>query len=206
MTKDGSGIDRHPSSMPGVWPTPDANQVEVLLIGMHHLDNPQLDKYNVDPDDVLAADRQAELEILAEHLADFGPKRIAVERPYDEDEEINEQYKRYQTGEWADDEEVEFDSVHPMRNDPTAECRSEVVQVGFRLADRLNHDHIYPIDAPTLLGTDDETKALEERGFEPANKIDYECWDGEELLREANELLRNSTLPEFLAWLTSSPP
>lgn len=203
MKNDSSGIDMHPSSMPGVWPTPDANQVQVLLLGMYHLDNPQLDKYNVDPDDVLAPDRQAELETLAERLADFGPQRIAVERPYDKDEEINEQYKRYQTGGWAYDEEVEFDSVHPMRNEPTAECRSEVVQVGFRLADRLTHDHIYPIDAPTRLGTDDDTKALEESGFEPANTIDYKRWDGEERLREANERLRASTLPEFLAWINS---
>ena len=203
MTKRDSVVDKHPSSIPGVWPTPEAEQVEVLLLGMYHMDNPRLDKYNVNPDDVLAPDRQAELETLAECLADFGPERIAVERPYDKVEEINEQYERYQTGEWAYDEEVEFDSVHPMRNDPTAECRSEVVQVGFRLADRLNHDHIYPIDAPTLLGTDDDTEALEERGFEPTDKIDYQRWNGEELLKEANERLRESTLPEFLGWINS---
>lgn len=189
--------------MPGVWPTPEAEQVEVLLLGMYHMDNPQLDKYNVNPDDVLGPDRQAELETLAERFADFDPERIAVERPYDKAEEINEQYKRYQTGKWTYDEEVEFDSVHPMRNDLTAECRSEVVQVGFRLADRLNHDRVYPIDDPTRLGTSDDIKTLEESNFEPANKIDYERWDGEELLKEANERLRDSTLLEFLAWINS---
>ena len=203
MSNDDSGLDRHPSNMPGVWPTPDPTQVEVLLLGVYHMDNPQLDRYNVEPDDVLASHRQAELQTLAERLADFDPERVAVERPYDKDETLNEQYERYQTGAWAYDEEVAFESVHPMRDDPTAECRSEVVQVGFRLADRLNHDQIYPIDVPTLLGTSDAFEALEEQGFEPASKIDYERWDGEELLRESNERLRESTLPEFLGWLNS---
>lgn len=40
--------------MPGVWPTPEAGQVEVLLVGNYHMDNPRLDTYNIDPDDVLA--------------------------------------------------------------------------------------------------------------------------------------------------------
>lgn len=135
-------------------------------------------------------------------LAEFAPERIAVERPYDKETEINEQYNRYRAGEWVYDKGTEFESVHPMRNDPSTECRSEVIQIGFRLADRLNHDQIYPVDEPATLETaEDDFQALEERGFEPGEKIDHERWDLGERVNSAHELLREETIPEFLGEL-----
>lgn len=190
-----------PNDPPNGWPDCDAEQVEVMLLGTVHFDNPGLDEANPEVDDVLTSERQAELRDLAERLARWDPDRIALERPYEDRESINAVYEEFRTGKRAYDEEQDLRS---LRADFDAELddevRSEVVQLGFRLADALDHERVYPVDAPAMLGSNDDLEALEERGFRPEEKVDYSLTSPEAFEREVEERLSESTVTEFLHW------
>lgn len=182
------------------WPECSSEQVQVMLLGTYHMDNPGLDEVNVDADDVLADERQRQLRDLTDHLADWNPDRIAVERPYDEFEAVNRLYERYRSGEYAYDREETFPAPHPIRNDTDSECRSEVVQIGFRLADRLNHDQVFPIDEHP---EEPDPDPFAERGTDPAPKTAVTPPDPNVIQREDDERLESSTIPEYVAWMNS---
>ena len=183
-----------------VWPEPTPEQIEVMLLGTYHMDNPGLDTVNVDADDVLTPSRQRELEDLADRLEPWNPAKIAVERPYDTNEPLNEQYHRYRSGEWAYDNEIALDPLHPSRADTQASCRSEVIQIGFRLADRCDHDEIYPVDSPMTLGNE-QLDQLAADGFEPSIKTDVDLPDFAAMEAEFERELVSSTIREYLVFL-----
>ncbi|CAP15631.1 DUF5694 domain-containing protein [Halobacterium salinarum] len=187
----------HSDSMPAVWPDPEESQIEVLLLGTYHMDNPGLDEVNVTADDVLTATRQAELQELVDRLEPFAPDRIGLERPWDRDDALNDTYAKYRDGEYVYGEEYDYESVHSDRNEPGTECRSEVVQVGFRLADRLGHDRVFPIDEHPPDSGDDP---FEDRDRDSAQKTGVPVPDSEEMQRRSDDQLAASTIPEYLAW------
>ncbi|MCW8173067.1 hypothetical protein D8S78_17130 [Natrialba swarupiae] len=88
--------------------------------------------------DVLEDDRQRELADLVDRLATWDPDRVAVEWPSAEQEIIDEAYTDYRDG------GIE---ALPERLDPT----NEIVQIGFRLADRLDHEPPAAVDYPQNL-------------------------------------------------------
>lgn len=171
-----------------------------MLLGTYHMDNPGLDVENVDADDVLADRRQAELRGLVDRLADWNPDGVAVERPHDRADEVNDRYREYRSGDRAYDREEAFPAPHPDRNDPVTECRSEVVQVGFRLADRLGHDRVAAIDEHPA---EPDADPFADRDVDSARKTTAPRPDPEEMQREADERLASATIPEYLAWMNT---
>ncbi|MFC6954293.1 DUF5694 domain-containing protein [Halorubellus litoreus] len=183
------------------WPTPTPEQVEVVLLGTYHMDRPELDEVSLDIGDVLEPSRQAELATLATYLEAVDPDHVAVERPAARDDAVNEVYARYRDDEVAFDEEHAFDPAHPERDDEELACRSEVVQVGFRLAKRLGHEKVVPVDVPQSLGDDDAFDDLESAGYEPTTKVDVPRIDPTALQEAMDERLAESTLTEFHRYL-----
>lgn len=115
--------------LPTGFPTrcePDA--VQVMLLGTYHFAAPGNDAVRQRIDDVLTARRQAELDELATRLAKWDPDQIAVEWPFTFRDSTVARFARFSAG-----------TLTPTRN--------EVVQIGFRLARRLRHDTVHPIDA-----------------------------------------------------------
>ena len=102
---------------PAGWPQCESEQVQVMLLGTYHMDNPSLDEVNIDADDVLAADRRAQFRELVDRFETWNPDRIAVERPYDEFEAVSEIYEEYRSGEYAYNRKETFPPPHPERND-----------------------------------------------------------------------------------------
>lgn len=102
---------------------------EVMILGVFHFHNPNADYAQFEGIDVLAPQRQREIEVVVEALEHFWPTRIAIERSTSEDVSQNRDYRRYREGEF----------------DLTA---NEIHQLGFRLAARLDHEKVYPIDYP----------------------------------------------------------
>lgn len=100
--------------------------IPVLLVGTYHMDNPGLDRINVDAADVLAPERQAQLDAVVDGLARFAPTAVAVELPADK---AAAAWMRWQAGELQD-------------------ARSEVFQLGFRLAKRADAAKVFGIDVP----------------------------------------------------------
>ena len=116
-------------------------EVQVMLLGTYHFANPGRDVIKQDIDDVLDPKRQAELEDLVSRLASWKPDRIAVEQPISRTDTVRARYARYLEK-----------TLAPNRN--------EVVQIGFRLASRLGHDSVYPIDDDSDLDLNDSLKAV----------------------------------------------
>ena len=86
--------------------------VQVLLVGTYHFGNPGRDQHNVQSDDVLLPERQAQLAAIDAAIAKFQPTRVAVEWPK---AVVDERYAKFLAG-----------TLEPSRN--------EVVQLGFRVA------------------------------------------------------------------------
>jgi hypothetical protein len=103
-----------------------APRAEILVLGTYHMDNPGLDVFNVEADDVLSAKRQAEIEALVEVLARFEPTAIAVEAPIGS-ERVAREYADHRAGKYA-------------------LSRNEIDQIGYRLAARLGHAVVHPVD------------------------------------------------------------
>jgi hypothetical protein len=102
-----------------------AEPVQVMIVGMFHMNNPGRDMHNVHADDVLAPARQAEIARIDQALLPFAPTLVAVEWPSDI---ANQRYGEYLKG-----------TLKPSRD--------ESVQLGFRLARSAGLTHVEGIDA-----------------------------------------------------------
>lgn len=99
----------------------------ILLLGTGHWSNPTINYINPQYDDMLAPERQCEIQDCLEQLKRFQPTKVALEAPYERDDELNELYREYRAGTFS----------------LTA---SEAHQLGFRLAAEMDHDRVYAID------------------------------------------------------------
>jgi hypothetical protein len=119
-------------------------EVEVMLLGTYHFANPGRDVIKQEFDDVLLPKRQSELDSLAQRLAEWHPDRISIEWPWSSFDSTQARYARFRAG-------------------TLAQSRNEVVQLGFRLAHRLSHPAVYPIDDDSFLDLNDSLRAVDER-------------------------------------------
>jgi hypothetical protein len=103
--------------------------IEVLIVGTYHFDNPGQDLVNPEVPDVLSPAKQAEIADVVEGLARFRPTKIAVEAQRGGTARLDSLYRGVLAG-------------------TRSLGRNEVEQLGFRLAHRLRHGRVYPIDAP----------------------------------------------------------
>ena len=104
------------------------NTIKVMILGTYHMANPGADAANIQADDVMTEKRQDELQALAEQLAVFNPTKVAIESPYG-DTSRTFMYRAVNQG-------LSLDSLGP----------NETYQIGFRLANMLGHETVYPID------------------------------------------------------------
>jgi hypothetical protein len=103
-----------------------AGKAHVLVLGTFHMANPGRDVLNMQVDDMLAPRRQAEIEEFAAAVEKFRPTKIAVEvEPTNK--EFASRYQDYLAGKYA------------LKAD-------EVDQIGLRMAKRLGHKQLYPIN------------------------------------------------------------
>lgn len=112
------------------------NEVLVMLLGTYHFEGSTRDAVSGAPQDVRTPVRQAELEDVVARLARWSPEQVAVEWPFDFADSTTVRYKRY------------------IERGGATTSRDEVVQIGFRLARRLGHATVYPIDHQMGLGND----------------------------------------------------
>ncbi|MEZ5998281.1 MAG: DUF5694 domain-containing protein [Hyphomonas sp.] len=112
-----------------VAPAPEVKRdvVQVMVLGTYHFDNPGHDVVNTQVDDVLAPQRQAEIEALMGRLRTFQPTAVAVESTWRDEDLLSEGYKAFTPAKLA-------------------ENRNEVIQIGYRLANEAGIDRVYAID------------------------------------------------------------
>jgi hypothetical protein len=183
------------------WPTPTPEQVEVVLLGTYHMDNPGNDAANVTADDVLDEGRQREIERLVSELERADPDSVVVERPASATAAIADTYDRYRTGKFDYDQERTVDVERDGEPDGELSARDETVQVGFRLADRLGHERVVPVDVPEDLSDDPAFQAFATGEGVPEPKQDVPRFDDEALEASMDERLAESTVTGYHRFL-----
>ncbi len=104
-----------------------AGRAEVLVVGVYHMSNPGRDVFNTQTDDVLSPQRQTEIARVVAALKEFRPSKIAVEAGFN-NTRVSQRYTDYIAGRYE-------------------LTRNETDQLGFRLAEELGHETVYPVDA-----------------------------------------------------------
>jgi hypothetical protein len=105
----------------------EAPRSQILVLGTYHFANPGLDVVQTRVADILTPGKQAEVEQVVEALARFNPTRIAVEVRAEGLQRLDSSYVAFRAG------------GRPLG-------RSEVEQLGFRLAERFHHSGLFGID------------------------------------------------------------
>ena len=168
---------------PTVWPACVPGQIEVMLVGTVHMANQNLDADNVAVPDVRTPERQAELDELTRRLATFAPQRVMTE--------------------WVlGAESARSDSAYAayLAAGGVTESREEIEQVAFRLARRLGHDAVYPIDFAR--GNDwSGIRAYASAGGTIKHTMDYGRLVPERLRVDADSVIRALSMTEYHAWL-----
>jgi hypothetical protein len=164
----------------GETPTCAEGQLRLMILGTYHMNNPGLDTLSREADDVLSDRRQAEIEDVVARLARFEPDRILVEAAYG-NQSVREQYEAFVGGE------------HTL-------SRNEIQQIGYRLARRLGHPTVYPIDYPMF--QDSTAYEFYVARYPEAAQAGAEYRAGwPDLAAADDERLRQSTLAQYLAYL-----
>lgn len=158
---------------------PEKPQVRVLVLGVFHFHNPGADYAQFEGIDVLTQERQREIEAVVDRLARFRPDRIAVERPAAEREALNADYRRYRAG--------DFELT-----------RNEDHQLGFRLAARLGHDAVHPVDFRMGMRIDSMLAYVDEHDPELRARIDGYI---DEIVQLMNRMQREETIGANLRFL-----
>lgn len=164
------------------WPTPSEGQSQITLLGSPHLANPGNDEHNVEVDDTLASERQTELATICEHLEKGYFDHVAVEIPRNRQSALDRQYEAIRDG-------VAFDSENRFPDGP-ADIRSEVVQIGFRLADALDHKRVTAVDSRPPFPEIDADWAID---YDP-DAVPYSLPKIEQQVEAEERMIRDSTL------------
>jgi len=101
--------------------------VKMLLLGCFHFDNPGLDVAKFEDADIVSPKRQAEVMEVVEKLAAFRPDKIFVEMPVEMQGKLDS-------------------SVTSYKNGKLTLKATEIHQLGYRLAARLNLPTLYAAD------------------------------------------------------------
>ena len=164
-------------------------KVKVMLLGTYHMENPGRDVIKPEGDDVLSPKRQKEIEALVKGLARWEPEIIAVEFPYEKQDELNALYKKYIQNPTA-------------FKDSNLSPGNEIVQIGFRLAKRLNHEKLLAVDwfpeFPEWITKEDFENVMY---FTPETR----SWNREQIEYEVKNKLEKLTIAQYLYWLNSKP-
>ena len=108
---------------------------DIVLVGTFHFP----DKF-----DIFSHDVQNQINEFANSLALFHPNKIAVEFPYGMQNELDKLYAR--SADYSFEENIVYGNVERYGAIVPFKSVNEIVQVGFRLGQKLNIDKIYGID------------------------------------------------------------
>ena len=109
--------------------------IEIILVGTFHYP----DRFDVFSDDV-----QNQIDEFTNKLTLFHPNKIAVEFPYSMQNELDKLYARSSKHNF--EKNVVYGNVERYGSIVPFKSVNEIVQVGFRLGQKLNLDKIYGID------------------------------------------------------------
>ena len=144
--------------------------IEVMVLGTFHFD--QAPDFNA----VTTPEQQQEIQAVVDRLAGFRPTKLALE--------------------WTRAESARFDSLYQAyRAGRHALTPNERQQLGFRLADRFDHEQVYAVDYKQKWGMGAVLKYAEQH--EPWFVGYFEQWQ-QRFKNESDSLHRRATIGEIL--------
>ena len=162
------------------WAQSDARP-EILVLGTYHMSNPGRDIYNMQADDVQSPRRQQEIAQLIEVLKRFHPTKIAIEADI-ESQRVGREYSDYVEGKYT-------------------LSRSEVDQIGYRLAKELGHHAVYPVNVEGEFPIQRVANYAKANGR--AEKFDAMKASWGTLVKEQDDFLQSHTVLEMLEYMNS---
>ena len=171
------------ASAQAVSPRP-APIAEVMLVGVYHMHNPGADDFNIPADDVLAERRQAEIAAVTARLAEWKPDVVMVEWTRDDAARLADLYRTYRGGDGR-------------------ESRNEIMQIGFRLADRLGHARVAPIDVSTPFVSEQQSNLEAQPGARLSKLREETQAYGQGVVARQTERLKALSIGDYLAYLNT---
>lgn len=168
----------------------DQEPIKVLFLGTTHLDNPGRDAINPEVPDVLTDQKQQELQEVRDALAEFNPNKVALEVQRKHQAAFDSLYQKFRAGKLDTFSTGDFVSK-----------RSEQFQIGFKLAGRLGHDHVYAVDhyIPMNMG-----KVMEfAKKHEPEFLEYFKRYKNSNHVKKQDSLLQNGTLLELYQYMNT---
>ena len=153
----------------------ESSKVEVMVLGTFHF------HHSPDYYDINTPRHQQELDQVLASLAEFAPGKIMLEATYKDSTKFDSLYQKYRAG--------DLDL-----------SRNERQQLGFRLAERLDHETVYAVDYE-LSWPYGEVMGWAKKNA-PEFMQFYENWK-KRIGSYEEQLYREATLSEHLRWLNS---
>ncbi len=161
------------------------NEIEekptITILGTFHFAGSSTDAVSMKVDDMKTEKRQQEILNLVELLAAYKPTKIILEHPFSSNK---------------------LDSLYgSFLNNRHNLYIGESQQVGFRLAKKLKHEHIYPADVKMNLPFDELSAFLEKEGgmHKMQNMMDTLM----SYMGEMQNKYNHSTISEFLVYMNT---
>lgn len=126
------------------------NTKEALLVGTFHYNNPGADVAKTKSFDVLSEAAQGELVTMSQQIAKYGPTKIFVEWPHNEQKELDSLFGLYKEGRY-------------FTNDSLSDfyLKNEIFQLAFRIAKEVGLETVYGIDYKTSFPFGEVMEAIE---------------------------------------------
>ncbi|HZW15906.1 MAG TPA: DUF5694 domain-containing protein [Brevundimonas sp.] len=164
---------------------PAPEPVQVMVLGVPHLDNPGQDVHNAVIDPVTTPEKQAQLARIAQDLARFRPTAIALERVAPDSSTMVDPHFADFSSDW-------------LLSRP-----DERVQIGYRLAALAGVDRVYAVDEQDRDGQPGyfPYRAVVAWAESNGRTADLQAWGGvvQDYLADVERRQRTETLGRLLA-------
>jgi hypothetical protein len=166
-----------------------AGRTPIAVLGVYHMTGGGTDLIKTNPEDPRSPKRQAEIEAVVEKLAAFRPTKVAIESAH------------WQT--------VWTDRYRQWRAGTYTMGTNEIEHLGFRLAAKMNHDRLWPVDYPMWMSG--ETPAEQHRpkpraASKPPAPPEEPAEEIKAIFRQVEadqQRLKNTTVGEYLAYMNT---
>lgn len=156
----------------------------IVILGAYHMGSPGNDTYNLEVDDVLSEKRQKEIAAVVDKLAAFRPAKVMIESPH-WTTHWSERYSQWREGKYT-------------------LGRNEIEQLGFRVAAKMNHTRLWPVDYPMWMSgitPAEQHKPKQKPAAAPAPVKPAAPLPP--AIQERQDRMRTMTAGDYLAWLNA---
>ena len=119
-------------------------KIKVVLLATYHFNNPGKDMIKVKERNILTPESQQDLDVVVGKIAQspVKPDQIFVESSFNEKKQLDANYQLYLKNQYN-----KFTDTIKQPRSKRYFTEGETFQFGFRLAKKLKHQEIYPIDS-----------------------------------------------------------